>query len=91
MKLVDPVGEDCRIAVNHKRKTITISANIILYSRSIGTQQLNDIAAQYKKDILETWSKDNNGKVDQRNIDAIFNGRDVSKLDNWMKKVLDHE
>ena len=207
VKLVDPDGEDCRIAVNHKRKTITISANIILYSRSIGTQQLNDIAAQYKKDILETWSKDNNGenwtykgyyivfdvnvsvdqhainpkkrnhqsgknnyievvgastvrshvdgtmntgtweaptkdhdaaphefahllglkdryaeyyskdkygrkvicsepftgwevnimgerdngKVDQRNIDAIFNGRNVSKLDNWRKKVLDHE
>lgn len=32
-----------------------------------------------------------NGKVDQRNIDAIFNGRDVSKLDNWRKKVIDHE
>lgn len=60
VKLVDPDGEDCRIAFNHKKKTITISANIILYSRSIGTRQMNNIAAQYKKDILGTWSKDKN-------------------------------
>ena len=59
---VDPDGEDCRIAVDHKKKTITISANIILYSKSIGMRKLNNIAAQYKKDILGTWSKDKNGK-----------------------------
>ena len=207
IKLVDPDGKDCRITANHKKKTITISANIIIYSKHLTTKQLNDAATQYKKDILETWSKDNNGKnwtykgyevvfdvnvsvdryavnpkkrdyksgennyievvgastvrshvdgtmntgtweaptkdndaaphefahllglkdryaeyysknkygrkvigsepftgwegnimgerdngkVDQRNIDAIFNGRNVDKLDNWRKKVLDHE
>ena len=62
VKLVDPDGEDCRIAIDHKKKTITISAKIILYSKSIGMRRLNNIAAQYKKDILGTWSKDKNGK-----------------------------
>ena len=62
VKLIDPDGEDCRIAVNHKKKTITISANIILYSKSIGQKRLNNIAARYQNDILKTWSKDKKGE-----------------------------
>ena len=73
MTMMDPDGEDCKIAVNYRLKTITISTNIILYSRNIGTPQLNKIAAQYKKDILKTWSKDKNGENwTYRGYDVVF-------------------
>ena len=62
VKLVDPNGRDCKISIDNKAKTIIISANIIIYSRNISENKLKGIASQYQKDILKTWSKDENGK-----------------------------
>ena len=61
VKLVDPDGKDCKIAVNSKKKTITVSVNIILFGKQLSSDQLNKVAAQYQKDIMKMWSKDEKG------------------------------
>ena len=34
VKLVDPDGEDFKVVINERKKTMTITANIILYTKS---------------------------------------------------------
>ena len=67
---------------------------------------LKDRYARYKKNVnnrtvygyrpFTEWEGNimaeyDNGKVEQRNIDAIFNGKNIIELDGWSKKAIDHE
>jgi hypothetical protein len=65
LKYVDPDGRDGKIIINDINNTITIKANIILYSNQIGVGKdiLNEAANNYKQNITDNWSKDENGNA----------------------------
>jgi len=63
IKLVDPDGRDALVIVDEEKKLITIKANIIFYAygKRVGTNDLKKTAENYKQNIIDNWSKDNNG------------------------------
>jgi RHS repeat-associated protein len=64
-KVIDPTGEDGIVVVDEETKSITIKANIILYSKEagVGRASLDKAAKEYKKNIMDNWSKDANGNA----------------------------
>ena len=63
VKLVDPNGEDFKVVINERKKTMTITANIILYTKSsiMGKNELENSAKYYRQSI-NAWFKDKNGE-----------------------------
>ena len=61
LKYVDPTGKDGLVIVDEKNKTINVKVNIILYTKRLGTAKLPQAAKEYKKEIMDKWSKDENG------------------------------
>jgi RHS repeat-associated protein len=65
LKYVDPDGRDGIIIINDIDKSITIKANIILYStqEGIGRDALDKAAQKYEQNIKDNWSKDSDGNA----------------------------
>jgi RHS repeat-associated protein len=59
VNVIDPTGKDGEVTVNDNEKTITIKTNIILWSKSISKDKLEQYAKLYQQSIMKEWGEKN--------------------------------